>query len=296
MDSKEIQAILKLIDDSDPVVFDDIRNVIIENSNQFLPYLENSWIENDSPYYQARIQELLDEIHIKESGNAIAQWGMSDKKDFLDLWLIIEQAIYNHDSANNLRKKVEKLVSDIWLELNVNMTSVEKVKIINEHFFNKLKIKVVEKNSLTSLSIDAIFNKEEANQLTVSLMYMLVAQRSGLDLSLLNLPKINLLAYIDELTASIAFAIEQHYNIVFYLNTAQKGQILGRKVVDTYLESLSIKSDASFFVAKNEVQCAQKLLDSFSNAVVEKNKDSSLIDLIIELDFRLKQISKLGFS
>ena len=62
-------------------------------------------------------------------------------------------------------------------------------------------------------------------------------------------PRMNfILCYKDELEEPSS--IDDHSNILFYLNPFSKGDIFNKKEIDTFLQQLKIEKDKNFLVQK----------------------------------------------
>jgi hypothetical protein len=287
MEKSEIQAIIKLVDDPDPKVFNDVSKIIIEKGNQFTPFLEESWVHNSNIEYQKRIQYLLEQIQIKEIANQIRNWKQNPERDLLDLFVIIERAVLLHDELPDIKQIVEQLNKDIWLDLNNNFTAIEKLKIVNHHIFVKHNFKSIDKISSNNLLFSNFLQKKEVFVFMLGLLYEYICEKNKIPVKLLNIPNLVLLGYFDEITATIAFATEDHHNIVCFVHPSQNGLIIGRNVVDEYLEKQSLKTKSKYFKTLSDIECAVIVINLHLEAMKDNAKTTMSRNTLYEIKKQL---------
>jgi hypothetical protein len=288
MENAEIEAIIKLIDDPDPKVYNDIYDFILNRGSQFLPFLENSWSFNDNPEFQSRVQYLIDTIQINEVGQSVLNWKNNTESELLDLLYIIESVSLLYTDFSELRQSIKKLNESIWLDLNNGLTSIEKIKIINNHFFINYELKPANLLDISSLQLSRVTDTKLMHPLSLSLLYLWVCNKNGLNVKIIHVPEIVLLAYFDEITASIAFATEQHHNIVFFIDPSQQGAIIGRQMVDQYIDSKSFEIQPDFFVPFSKVGEALVLVKLYIKILKGERKKDLRLALFLEIEKQLE--------
>ena len=281
MDKSEIQAIIKLVDDPDPKVFKDVSKIIIEKGNQFVPFLEESWVYNSNIEYQDRIQYLLEQIQIKDSANNIKKWKQNPNRDILDLITIIEKSVLMHDDFLDIKQRIELLNKEIWLDLNNNFTAIEKLKIINYHIFVKNNFKSVDTIRTNSLLFSSFLDTKQVFVFMLGLVYEYLCEKNNISVRLINTPNLVLLAYFDEITASIAFATEDHHNIVCFVHPSQNGLIIGRNIVDDYYEKNAITAKPEHFKPLTDIERGLIIID-FHIQAIKNNPKSKIIKGFLE--------------
>lgn len=132
-----IHALVKLMDDPDDHVYEHVRQEIKKCGADAIPILEHSW-EHD--YYglvfQNRIEHLIHEIQFSDIQRQLLEWSSSPDKDLLEGAILIAKYQYPGLDEIKIKESIQNLRKDIWLELNDNQTSFEKVKIFNRIFFD----------------------------------------------------------------------------------------------------------------------------------------------------------------
>ena len=131
-----IQALVRLIDDPDEMVFQQVRDELMKFGSQVLPVLEQSW---EQDYYgllfQDRVENLIHDIQFENVKSQLSAWLQSPDKDLLEGAIIIARYQYPGMDEGLLNERIQAIRRDIWLELNDNQTAFEQVKIFNRIFF-----------------------------------------------------------------------------------------------------------------------------------------------------------------
>jgi hypothetical protein len=88
----EIQALIRLVEDPDPVVFNEVKNKLISYGRQVLPLIEESWIKEVTNHeHHDRLENILRQIQLDELKIKLKGWKDSSKRDLLEGTLIISQ-------------------------------------------------------------------------------------------------------------------------------------------------------------------------------------------------------------
>ena len=131
-----IHALVRLIDDPDESVFQQVRDELMKFGSQVLPLLEQSW---EQDYYgllfQDRVENLIHDIQYENVKSQLSAWLCSPDKDLLEGAIIIAKYQFPGLAEAQLHERIHAIRRDIWLELNDHQTAFEQVKIFNRIFF-----------------------------------------------------------------------------------------------------------------------------------------------------------------
>ena len=245
-----IRALVRLIDDPDDHVYAHVREEIKKCGAEAIPILEHSW-ENDyfGLVFQNRIEHLIHEIQFSEILRLMGNWVNSPEKDLLEGAILI--AKYQYPGLDELKIKVsiQNLRRDIWLELNDNQTSFEKIKIFNRVFFDLYHFTGDSKNyhSPVNSFLNTVLESKKGNPLSLSLIYSIVAQSLDLPVYGVNLPNHFVLAYMDEFHSNHFGNIENEFGVLFYINVFSKGVIFDVKEIKQFLNGLKVEHRREYF-------------------------------------------------
>lgn len=248
--STHIHALVKLMDDPDDHVYEHVRQEIKKCGADAIPILEHSW-END--YYglvfQDRIEHLIHEIQFSEIQRQLLEWSSSQDKDLLEGAVIIAKYQYPGLDELKIKDSIQNLRKDIWLELNDNQTSFEKIKIFNRIFFDLYNFKGDSKHyhSPVNSFINTVIESKKGNPLSLCLLYSIVAQSLDLPVYGVNLPNHFVLAYMDEYHANHFGQVQNDFGVLFYINAFSKGAIFDAKEIEQFLNDLNIEHKREYF-------------------------------------------------
>ncbi len=245
-----IKALVTLIDDPDENIYVHVRDQLKSIGSTAIPYLEQSWEnENSSLLLQSRLENLIQEIQFEHIKAQMLIWSKSVDKDLLEGALIV--AKYNYPQLDEVlvTQSIQKIRRDIWLEINPNMTAYEYIKVLNKIFFGTYNFHGDTKNFHSPLNscINTVLEFKKGNPLSLSLIYSILAQSLDLPVYGVNLPNHFILAYLDENHSQLNMENNNKYGVLFYINPFSKGSLLDTNAVCEFLDGLQIPHYREFF-------------------------------------------------
>jgi regulator of sirC expression with transglutaminase-like and TPR domain len=240
MDLKELQAMINLLEDPNQDVFRMVYNSLLAKGPEIIPELEKAWENSQDELSQDRLEDLIQKIHMSVVEKDLISWIRSDNAEILRGAYLIARLQYPDLSFSDINEPVEKIKNDIWLELNDNLTALEKIRILNHIIFNVYKYS---RNSTNPVNPQNSFLN---HSYSISIIYLAVAQKLKLPVRGVDLPKNMILAYMD-LADPVAMPEHQDYNVLFYINPFNKGAVLGKREIEYFLRQYQIEPSESFF-------------------------------------------------
>ncbi|MFM7637534.1 MAG: transglutaminase-like domain-containing protein [Crocinitomicaceae bacterium] len=261
--STHIHALVKLMDDPDDHVYEHVRQEIKKCGADAIPILEHSW-EHDyyGMVFQNRIEDLIHEIQFSEIQRQLLEWSSSPDKDLLEGAILIAKYQYPGLDELKIKESIQNLRKDIWLELNDNQTSFEKVKIFNRIFFDLYQFSGDTKHyhSPVNSFINTVLESKKGNPLSLCLLYSIVAQSLDLPIYGVNLPNHFVLAYMDEYHANHFGQVQNDFGVLFYINTFSKGIIFDVKEIEQFLNDLNIEHKREYFEPCSNTAIIKRML------------------------------------
>ncbi len=262
MENKELKALVNLIDEPDFKIFEQIRDRLFDYGLEAIPALEDARISYVDDSIQHRIESIIQHIQLEYSFAELKNWKNNLSADLLKGFTTIARYRYPQLDENEIIKKIGILIQDVWLELNSNLTPLEKIKVINHIFFevhgfagNKTDIHAPQ-NSF----INDIFETKKGNPISLSIIYMIVAQSLKIPVYGINLPQNFILSYT---TGMI-----EDYNMVttddirFYLNVFNSGAVFTRREIELFLRQINLEQDAKYFLPCDNVTIIKRVLNN----------------------------------
>lgn len=237
MNTTEILAMINLLEDPSEDVFRPVFSSLLERGPEIIPELERAWENSADQLYQERLENLIQKIQSNASEKDIISWIRSDYSDILRGAYLVTRFQFPDLKYSNINDPVEKIKNDVWIELNDNLTALEKIKILNQILF---KLHGYSKNitnpvSPQNLYLNQVIETKKGNAVSLAIIYLAVCQRLGLPVSGVDLPGNTILAYMD-VPGLNPDAEHPHPDILFYINPYNRGAVLGRQEIDYYLK------------------------------------------------------------
>jgi regulator of sirC expression with transglutaminase-like and TPR domain len=262
MDPKEIQAIITLLDDPDGEIYEAVYQSLLEKGIDVVPELEKAWEVSANSLTQDRLENIIHKIQLNFTHNNLNKWVRDGGTDLLEGAYIIARYQYPELGFNEILNPIEKIKHDTWLEINENLTALEKVKILNHIIFDIHKFSGNTNNyySPQNSFLNQVLLSKKGNPISLGIIYASIAQKLGLPIYGVNLPKNFILAYKDEFYELLNPGSSLSENILFYINPFNHGAVLGRKEIDFFLKQQNITPDDSYYQPCNNLEIIQRLL------------------------------------
>jgi regulator of sirC expression with transglutaminase-like and TPR domain len=267
MTREKIQALIQLLDDPSQEVNRTVTKNLLDQGAEILPDLEAAWEGTMDADYQEKLINLIQEIRMNSTYAMLREWISDETSDLLRGVYIIARFQYPELQMEDLEKSLDRIVRDVWLELNNNLTALEKIRILNHIFFEVNGFSRNKKDfySPQNSFINQVLETHKGNPISLSVVYSIVAQRLGLPVCGVNLPKNFILAYLDELVTGNDFG-DTTETILFYINPYNKGDVLGRKEIDYFLKKQGIKPQPSHYLPCANLDIIIRILHNIINA------------------------------
>lgn len=261
--SKEINALIKLLDDPDQEVFTHVEKRLIEYGTQVIDYLENQWEHSLDTLLQERIENIVHKIQFNSVKEDLNLWFHSGAFDLLQGALAINRYQYPDLDEQKIIIQIEDIKREIWLGLQYEMSSIEKIKLINHVFYNVYGFSGNTKNHHDPQNsyISQVLESKKGNQISLAIIYSTLAQKLDIPVYGVNLPQHFILGYIDESKRD-----EQEFGVLFYINAFNKGAIFGKHDVDQFLRQLNLEPLPGFYAPCSNVEIIRRIIRNLISA------------------------------
>jgi regulator of sirC expression with transglutaminase-like and TPR domain len=269
-ENKELNALISLLDEPSNQVFDQIREKILFYGIEAVPFLEKAWDNSFDSIIQLRIEEILHHIQLNSLNKDILEWKEKNHLDLLSGFIIASRFQYPEISVVDILQKVEKIEKDIWLELNDNLTALEKIKVVNHIFFDVHRFSGNKTNidAPQNLFINNLLETKKGNHLTIGILYIILAQKLNLPVFGVNLPQHFILAYVDEYSDELIPSVNEN-EVLFYINPFNKGAVFTKREIELFVRHLKLKSSAAYYQPCDNISIIRRL---FENMIYVFNK------------------------
>lgn len=247
MDIKELKALISLLDDSDDEIVSIASSNILNQGLAAIPELEKAWETTLNETLQERLESVIQDIQFNEAKQDLRAWKDAGADNILEGAIYLARFHFPDITLEVIDKEIDKIKQDVWLELNNNLTALEKIKIINYIIFEIHKFK---RNSTNFYSpqnsyINQVLETKRGNPISLAIVYLAVAKKLNIPIYGVNLPKNFILAYKDEYRQYDSE--DETEDILFYINPYNKGAVLGKREIEYFIQQQQIEAKKEYF-------------------------------------------------
>jgi hypothetical protein len=287
-ETKEIHALLHLIDDPDEEVYSSVSTRIISIGSGIIPNLEHLWeITPDEPV-QERIEMLIHRLHLQDLQTDLRDWSREKEQDLLTGVLLLSRYQYPDLNLNNTLQELEKMRRNVWLELNSFLTPLEQVNVLSNILYNYYKLKGNEVNYLKpdEFLLPKLVESKKGNAISIGLLVLVISRMLDINLQVINIPRQFILGYFDDWMMRRSAELYPPEHIQFYLDGAS-GQIYSHQDVETYFKRINVPPTASYFKPLSNRRLIQLLLEEYAKCFMDEKrryKQQDILNLSAILD------------
>jgi len=255
--SKEIESLIRLLDDPDAEVFTHVHNKLKSYGSEVIEYLENAWGGAFDPTLQDRIANLVHEIQFSSLKEELKLWYQSGAFDLLQGALVINKYQYPDLDEQKIINQIESIKRDIWLQMMYDASPGDNVKLINHVLYNihGFSGNTTNHQDPQNSYLNQVLENKKGNQISLAIIYSVIAQKLDIPIYGVNLPQHFILAYMD-----ITRQNEFEGGVLFYINAFNKGFIFGRRDVDMFLKQLNLKAEKQFYEPCSNTDIIKRVL------------------------------------
>jgi len=275
LDKNEFKALVSLLEDEDEEVNRHVEDKIMSLGSDVIPFLEEQWEDSFDPNIQRKIEDMIHTLQFSQLKERFRAWKEKGGESLLEGMWLISLYQYPDTELNDLHKEIEQIFYDIWIELKEDLHPYDQIKIINGALFTKLKFRANTKNfhSPNNSFLKSVLESKKGNPISLSVVYMLVAEKLGLPVYGVNLPNLFIITYKNE-------------EVQFYINAFNRGLIFSKKDIDNYLSNLNLTPRSMYYEpCSNEdiiKRVLRNLIMSFDK-LGEHHKSEEIKELLVEV-------------
>jgi regulator of sirC expression with transglutaminase-like and TPR domain len=255
---KEIKALLLLLEDPDNEVFKHVSESLLEKGENVIPELEKAWEKSLNEVLQERIESLIQEIQFTATQKQLKEWKDKGAVDILKGAYLIAKYQYPDLKFDKILSQFHKIKQDAWLEINSNLTALEKIRVINHILYQIYEFSGNSSNFFAPQNsyINHVLDSHKGNPLALGIIYIALAQDLDIPVYGVSMPRNFILAYVDENNIHNPYENE----ILFYINPFNKGTVLGKREIDYFLKQQKLEPKESYYTPCSNIEIIKKLI------------------------------------
>ncbi len=257
---QELKTLISLLDDTDVTVHEAVNKALLQKGLGVIPDLETAWEKTINPVMQERIESLIHYIQFNHTRKNISEWIKSGAEKLIEGASYIVQLQYPGVNLAFLDGEIEKISRDVYLSAGNHLTAIEKVKLLNYVFFelNNFTRNTTNYYSPQNSFINNVLETRKGTQLSLGIIYLIVAHKVGLPIYGVNLPKSFILTYVNEFRH--AHDSDPVNDILFYINPYSKGAILSRNDIDIFIDQQNVRPKPTYYLPCDNISIIKRLV------------------------------------
>ncbi|WP_372752068.1 transglutaminase family protein [Labilibaculum sp.] len=274
MNENKLAALLSLLADPDKEIQKHIEQELIELPVNIIPQLEDYWLESKSPLFQERLEIIINKIRFNNVKRELINWSKSENPKLIDGAILVNKSYNPNILIDSIRKSIDKIKQDVQLELNDQLTPLEKIKILNNFFFNIYNYQAISPNQLSNWDgdIGTVLSQKHGNYIIISIIYAGIAQELNIPIYGINLPGSILLCYKDD--SNKQMNQKNTDSIVFYINPVDKGSVFSRDDLQHIMEVKNIEAKSKYYKSTSNTSMIKRLVKHDISVYKKLNLDS----------------------
>lgn len=280
--TREISALLNLIDDPDEEVFGAVSNKILDFGRTIIPNLEHLWETTPDEQIQERIELIIHRLHYTDLTEDFRQWSLAGHHDLLVGSLLVSKFQYPDLTTSAVLLEVEKIRRNIWLELNNYLTPLEQIRIVTGILYSYYSLKGTEiaYTDVNEFLIHKVLESKRGNQLSSGILYLILCELLDIPVKAISVPRQFVLAYFKPGYSSEA--TEDHLNKIEFFIDPSSGMVFTHKDIENYFKRISVPPVDAYFKPMSNKRVIQHLLEETSKCF-DNEKDSYKRDELMSL-------------
>lgn len=272
---EEINALVKLLDDPDEEIYQHVQDRLLTYGNEVISHLESAWEQSLDSILQERIENIVHTIQFNNVKEDLNLWYQSGAFDLLQGAIIINRYQYPDLDEQIIINQIEEIKREIWLGLQYEMSSIEKIKLMNYVFYQTFGFSGNTKNHHDPQNsyLSQVLESKKGNQISLAIIYATLAQKLDIPVYGVNLPQHFILGYLDESDQ------EKEYGVLFYINAFNKGAIFGKHDVDQFLRQLNLEPQPGFYSPCSNAEIIRRVIRNLISAYEKLGTSEKVAEL-----------------
>jgi len=261
----ELKALVSLVDEQDSDIYEIIEQQIIDHGIDIMPHLKDALENSFREEIQSRLRKLISRINISDISKELVNWKNIGAGNLLHGLFLI--ARYRHDSLelSSLKKQLNELEYDIWIEMNTKLTLLEKIKIFNHVMFEVHGFKPNRKDfhDPSNSYINDVLSTKTGNPILMASLYIILAQKLGLPVYGVNVPEHFVCVAVNE-GDDDSMSFLPSGEPLFYINAFSNGALFTRIQLSNFLAQIKVPEKPEYFVPCSNLDIILRVLNNLS--------------------------------
>jgi regulator of sirC expression with transglutaminase-like and TPR domain len=207
-------------------------------------------------------------------------WVASKEQDLLRGFLIVTRFQYPNLEEEKLLADLNKLTRSVWIELNDNLTSLEKIKVLNHVLFgsNEIGGEITDMHIPDHYFLNNLLQSKRGNAVSIGILYIIIAQKLLIPIKGVDLNG-NFIACFTHLPSEFRNNYKPVSEVKFYINPFAQGAVFTKKEILLYLEKADIEPTPGCFRPADNRTVLRRWCKDLMYAYLESGREEKARDL-----------------
>lgn len=276
----QLNLLIHLLDDPDQEAFQQVCNDILAIGSSAVEPLEEAWLNASDQLTRLRIEEIVHNIQYDSLFDEMKDWVADGCRDLLRGFMIATRFQYPNMDNEKMLAELNKLTRSVWLELNDNLTSLEKIKVLNHVIFNVYAFggEITDIHVSDHYFLNNLLQSRHGNAVSIGILYIIVAEKLMLPVKGVDLTG-NFISCYTHLPSDFKEGYKPLSEVKFYINPFSMGAIFTKKEILMYLDKAGIEITENCFKPADNKTVLKRWCYDLMNAYHEEGKLAKVKEL-----------------
>ncbi len=274
METKELQALINLLNDPDKSVYSAVRTRLLHLGIDVLPQLKKAHNSSNNSIFIRQSSDVISQVEFNNTFDSFKQWLNNSENKLLEGAFLISKYVYPEIEYVQLMSEIELIIKNPWFDFTNNLTALERIKTINHVIYKQHNYKghTGDLYDCDNSCLNKVIYDKEGGPVSLAILYIIIARKLGMSVYGVNLPRNFLVACVNKPQNSTDTISLSNHEVSFYVNPHQNGAVLTKREIETFLHQQKIQVVPQFFTPCEDTTAIQRLLLNLFMAC-RKNKD-----------------------
>ncbi len=279
MQEREIDSLIRLLDDPDRGIAEQVEERLLYHGSGAITKLEKAWEHSFDSMLQEKLENLIHKIQFNDVRHELELWKIGASYDLLKGFLIINKYQFPDLDDQKIINQLEDIKREVWMKLHNDSSDLERIETMNYVFYNVFGFSGNTKNYQDPANsyISQVLETRKGNQISLAVIYSIIAQKLDIPVYGVNLPQHFILAYVDE-------SLPEGQQVMFYINAFNKGYTFGRRDIFSFLRQLNLRPDEMYFNPCSNIDIMKRILRNLSSSYQKAGQEEKMAEITILLD------------
>lgn len=224
INTEKVKALISLLDDPDNFVYDGVKNELLNTDFSIIPDLQEAFHTSNDTLKSERLVEILDRVKLEKLTSNIENWRKNEEPDLVEGMLHIARYGYPNLDEEAITGLIEEIVASVKPKIE-GKSPKEIAAVLNEVILEEFGFGGSHKeySAINNSFINKVFETKVSNPIGLSILYLLVAQKTNVPLVGINSPGHFILGYLEGNSSDKEGLADK---VAFFIDPFNKGTII----------------------------------------------------------------------